>query len=311
MSRPSSRKGSAKKGKGKEKKKTPKQIIKELTEQNEQLTIQLDTQSKECAEMKEKIDIVTKKLVQSVDKKEFGISQETNLSALTADVLLDIIDKLVVKRRIYTVSVEQRVDDVESRLTAISMDLAKMTKKTLALETGLDDIANCDSIEKVRDKIYELQLITGKALHTFEANDPIKPPNVAVLGYHEKKPSNTICRSLENAHLLNLGRPKKKLSGDTSILNMHKELRLYVMSELSLEKPSGCDWRRLAERVGIENETIEYWKSLNLEYPMGKVLTEWEKCPGSSVRMLHRHLVSPQMRCTLIAKRLADYYDVV
>ena len=66
----------------------------------------------------------------------------------------------------------------------------------------------------------------------------------------------------------------------------------------------------LAERVGIPADTAEYWRSLRLECPMGRVMAEWGESDSATVRMLHRHLVSPQMRCTLLAKRISDFYEV-
>ena len=66
----------------------------------------------------------------------------------------------------------------------------------------------------------------------------------------------------------------------------------------------------LAERVGIKNDMIEEWRSLRLECPTGRVLAEWGDSEAATVRMLHRHLSSPQMRCTLLARRIADFYQV-
>ena len=66
----------------------------------------------------------------------------------------------------------------------------------------------------------------------------------------------------------------------------------------------------LAERVGIDPEDIAYWYSLKLECPMGRVLGAWGESDSASVRMLHRHLMSPQMRCTLLGRRIADFYAV-
>lgn len=66
----------------------------------------------------------------------------------------------------------------------------------------------------------------------------------------------------------------------------------------------------LAERVGIPEELIKSWKQQHLSCPMGKVLTYWGQSDGATVRMLHRHLMSPQMRQALLAKRLSDFYDV-
>ncbi len=72
----------------------------------------------------------------------------------------------------------------------------------------------------------------------------------------------------------------------------------------------GADWRMFAERVGIDPGTIEYWRSLRLECSMGRVFAEWGESPSATVRLLHRHLMSPQIRNTLLGKRISDFYEV-
>lgn len=66
----------------------------------------------------------------------------------------------------------------------------------------------------------------------------------------------------------------------------------------------------MASRFGIDADVIAGWEDLKLSLPMGKVLTTWAEGPGATVRLLHRHLMSPQMRYTFLAKRISDYYDV-
>ena len=97
MSRPSSRRGKAGKKKGA---KTPKKQIAELTEQNAQLTEQLDSTRLLYQQLQSKMDIVTDKLVNSINKRDFCISDKTDLTQLTADVLTEMIEKLVVKKKI-------------------------------------------------------------------------------------------------------------------------------------------------------------------------------------------------------------------
>lgn len=310
MSRPSSRKGSAKK---KEKKKTPKQIIKELTEQNEQLTTEVESLRQQFNDLQDKLGAVTKKLILNTSNKaELGIFEETDINHISTDVLLEMIERLAVKRKIYDVSVEQRVDDVENRLTNLTMDSAKMMKKILAYESGLESITACSNMEQMKDTIYKLQLIAGQSVHSFEANDPSKKPDFVLSDHHDPRPSSPVRKSLEAAHLLNLvsAPPLKKYPGDTHIKKMHGELRVYIQNELSMEKASGADWRRIAERIGISGEEVEGWRSENLKCPMGRVLDTWAGEPSATVRLLHRHLMSPQMRCTLLGKRVATFYDV-
>ena len=72
----------------------------------------------------------------------------------------------------------------------------------------------------------------------------------------------------------------------------------------------GADWRMLAERIGIDENRIESWKSQRLDYPMGLVFDSWQHKDDATMRMLHRHLMSPQLRCTVLGKRVADFYEV-
>lgn len=309
MSRPGSRKGKGKK----EAAKSPKKVIAELTEENTQLKEQLEQLTQQNAFMTGKMIAVTNQIVNSVNKRDFFITDQTDLSQLTTDVLLEMINKLVVKKRIQEGSVEARTEELETRVTEMSLDIAKLTKKTFAYETGLDDIINSPNLDSVRDKVYQLQFIAGKEYHSFSVptEEQIPPPHKQlVVNGIDENPNSTSRRMLDNAQILNLIPPSKKFPGETHIRHMHRELRLYLMKELSMQKASGADWRMLAERVGIEADTISEWQSHKLACPMGRVFGEWGESECATVRMLHRHLISPQMRCTLLAKRISDFYDV-
>ena len=72
----------------------------------------------------------------------------------------------------------------------------------------------------------------------------------------------------------------------------------------------GADWRMLGERVGIPLETIQQWRRWKVENPAEYVLQSWGQSAGATVRMLHRHLISPQMSCIILAKRISDFYLV-
>ena len=158
MSRPGSRKG--KKGSAKL---TPKQQIAKLTEQNEALTLNLDLLRTQAEELTIKVEAMSKLLVDSIkDKKEFGITSQTDIMQISTETLVAMISKLVVKKQLQEMSVEARVEELETRVTQMSMDIAKMTKKTMAYENGLEDLAKFNDIEDVKDKVYQLQLIAGE-----------------------------------------------------------------------------------------------------------------------------------------------------
>ena len=87
--------------------------------------------------------------------------------------------------------------------------------------------------------------------------------------------------------------------------------RLYKCYIMDIIIFAGADWRMLASRVNIDQDTISYWSSLRLDCPMGRVFSEWSTDNSATIHILHRHLMSPQMRCTIVAKRIADFYDVL
>ncbi len=159
MSRPGSRRAKS----PKVKKLTPKQQITQLTEQNEQLTVELNNLKTANEEMTLKVEAMTRKILDGTEnKKEFGITDQTELMKIGVDILLQMIEKLVVKKQIYNLSVEARAEELEKRVTQMSIDLSKVTKKMFAYEQGLADIQKCGDIEEARDKVYQLQLIAGE-----------------------------------------------------------------------------------------------------------------------------------------------------
>lgn len=294
----------------KPKKLTPKQQIELLTTQNEDLTKQLEQLRVDHDNMTIKVLGVTKKVLEGVNKKDFGINDNTEILSISPETLMDMVGKLIVKKRIYDMSVEARADELELRVTQMNGDLARMMKKTLAYEQGLSDIGTCLHIEDVRDRIQHLQLIAGEQFHHFTSHDILENKHSSPILNGHSRPNTAAKLTLENAVKLNLVPPDVRLPGETHIMNMNRDLRLLVIKELSMQKPSGSDWRMVAERVGIAAETVSYWAGLRLECPMGRVLSEWGDSQQATVRQLHRHLMSPQMRQTILAKKIADFYEV-
>ena len=62
-------------------------------------------------------------------------------------------------------SVEARTEELELRVTEMSMDIARNTKKCLAYESGFQHLLNCSSIDEVKDRVYQLQLIAGTLIY--------------------------------------------------------------------------------------------------------------------------------------------------
>ena len=162
MSRPSSRKGS-KKGSAK----SPKKQIQELTELNQQLTDEIAALQIANNDLKENIVLVSEKLAAGIDKKDFDIKQYENYLDIPQAVLTEMIDNLIIKKKIHETSVESRVEELETRVTEMSMENAKLRKKTIAYEMGFQNLLQSHNMEDLKDKIYQLQLIAGKTVKLF------------------------------------------------------------------------------------------------------------------------------------------------
>ena len=160
MSRPQSSKGSKKGKRGSAK--TPKKQIAELTEQNTLLTEELNALQNENDMLKVKIETIISRMLEVLPRKQFGIKDDTKYTEIPLDTLSAMMGKLIVKKKLQEVSVEARVEELETRVTQMSMDIAKMTKKTVAYENGLHDLLKTKDIDDVYDRVYQLQLIAGR-----------------------------------------------------------------------------------------------------------------------------------------------------
>ena len=72
----------------------------------------------------------------------------------------------------------------------------------------------------------------------------------------------------------------------------------------------GGDWRHFGHLIGISTETIQFWRRLQLRAPMDQVLSFWKAHHTSDVRLLHRLLMSPQVRAMNLAKLVSEFYHV-
>jgi len=209
------------------------------------------------------------------------------------------------------VSVEKMAAQLEVRVTQLSMDLARMTHKCLCYEQNLEHMLHCENLDHVKDKVYSLKILAGQAFHCCEANDPKRTPEeVFQIDGITNREGEDVRRVIYDVNALDLIPPACRMPGDTLIQCMYPDLLLYVMKELSVEKASGADWRMLGLRAGVHQTLIDDWYAMALCNPAGRVLEAWSKLCPATVRLLHRHLMSPPMRCTVICRRISDFYDV-
>ncbi|ESO92040.1 hypothetical protein LOTGIDRAFT_233305 [Lottia gigantea] len=300
----------------------------ELTKENQRLKVTIDYMQDENTKLKEKLEKIADRLINNVDKSEYNFKVYKSLSDISVEeftaMISDITSKKEKKGEHY---LESRIEEVETRLTQMSGEFAKLIQLKMRLENGLEDIENCYCIETTRQK--------ARSLKTHSANTQIfiQPPkyedqNKTKLTLLEEILSEETVTEDENPLVISpstnrlpqsvtmnlepILMPRKfvKLPADTHVKDILPELKQLIIQTLSLQKGNGSDWRMFAERIGLSETLINQWKLMKLNQPMRNVLNVWSNSPGATVRLLHRHLVSPQLKSVMLAKRVTEYYNV-
>lgn len=297
------------------------QILKENTD----LQAEIQSLTLQNSELTERLRVITNGIVEQSKLKGYTFSktdQSTDVTKLPMEKITQLVDFLVHgKDPRNRAAIETRVEELETRITHLNMELSKMLELRINLEHGLDDIQNCDNLfyaqNRARFLLYEAR---GSKLFTFLEKDQFVVQDEDICNNHNTSttvttsqvpPSFTQTESIiKNLKTLDLTPPKVKFPGETHIKKMDKSLEQYLINELSLCKGNGADWRMFAERIGVTSETIDQWRRWKLELPMKFVLETWAQSPAATMRMFHRHLVSPQLKNTLLAKRISDFYKV-
>ncbi|KAL4237322.1 hypothetical protein ACF0H5_002040 [Mactra antiquata] len=314
-------------GKDKNKEKDKGPTREELTEANAELCREVEELNEENQKLKFTVSAVIDKLIENAKIK--GVKppkqvENPDVTSIPLDSLINFTEKVTAESR-KSDTMEYRVEELETRITHLNMELAKLLRTRVHVENGLDYLLNdCDSLDEMKSKAQDLiRDMKGNGLFTFLESLPLEgvhedtslalssplPENQSTPRIVQSKPRTNVTVVLKNEPL-NLTPPKKKYDASTSIKDMDKDLRQYIIQQLSLPKGNGADWRMMGERIGIPPETINQWKRNKVNQPMAYVFQYWISSPGATVRLLHRHLVSPQMRCTLLAKRISDFYCV-
>ncbi|XP_059162385.1 uncharacterized protein LOC131945793 [Physella acuta] len=241
-------------------------------------------------------------------------------------------------------SYEVRLEELETRVTQLNGELAKLLKLKLKVENGLKDMELMYKVEDLRvqakrlwydccsthifavpkhnEPVYTNGYMTptpagseyssrapsadGERLIEFVHENTIPPDHLIVL----KPRARSISLTPKDSENEDLQPPERKMPGETHIFDMHDGLRSVIIRSLSKRKGNGNDWRLIADRVGIPVDLKEQWLRMRAPNAMALVMKVWGDSLGATVRMLHRHLSSPQMKSVMLAKMISDFYDV-
>ncbi|KAK6181549.1 hypothetical protein SNE40_009380 [Patella caerulea] len=303
----------------------------EVVKDNSHLKKTIDILKAENLTMKHKLDRVIERLVSYVDEDDYDFSSCVSYLDISLEDMLAMISDITSTKDSNRQEhyLETRIEEVETRITQISTEFAKLVQLKLRMENGLNEIKGCQRIDEIKQIAASLSYDSARTQIFIQpiAEKPKKPKNKMKLLSDEvqgeniqiqiptsdSRPTsaNGIPMSVAcNLEVVEIPDADVKLPGDTHIKDMIPELKQLIIQELSLYKGNGADWRMFAERVGIPNQLIDQWKIMKISQPMKNVLFVWSDSPGATVRLLHRHLVSPQLKCILLAKRITNYYTV-
>ncbi|GFN97747.1 hypothetical protein PoB_002425300 [Plakobranchus ocellatus] len=246
-------------------------------------------------------------------------------------------------------SYEVRLEELETRITQLNEELAKLLRLKLKVESGLHEMERMSSLEdlkvqgkrlwydccstrifitpfeqQTRDGISGISNLSSRPTSAVTSisqqtvgmpgleNETVAEPAIPPLYLNVLNPrARSISLTPRESENVDLSEPpEKKLPGETHIFDMHVGLRTLIIRQLSRRKGNANDWRLIASRVGIPNTLVEQWQRMRAPHAMALVMKVWGDSVGATVRMLHRHLVSPQMRAVVLAKRIGDFYDV-
>ncbi|PAA65838.1 hypothetical protein BOX15_Mlig032391g1 [Macrostomum lignano] len=225
-------------------------------------------------------------------------------------------------------SAESRLVDLETRVTQLGGEFSRCAGRCLLFEGVLEELLRSRlGPDQVHEVISDAFLATGKsvrdALDRKDGKDPRQLTSMsenavqavtenqdpsALLDDFERKISlSPLAAFPDRSNVLTLKPPAQRLPGCTPISQMNRDLRQWICLDLNMERRAGNDWRMLADRLGFA-DSVPAWSGL--ASPMAKLLTEWSRSESATVRLLHRHLASPELRAPLLAKRLQQFYRV-
>lgn len=142
-----------------------KEKLEELTNQNEKLQKTIQTYKEENGQLRDKVEYLSKKIVEYGQSKGYKSMSEVENSKMPLNVSVENLNQILDfitngDKRKKKGPVELRVEELETRITHLNMELAKMVQLRLSLENGLEDIEFCETLvdakTKARFLLYEL-----------------------------------------------------------------------------------------------------------------------------------------------------------
>ena len=131
----------------------------ELMHANTELSREVENLTTENQLLKSTIGAVIDKLIENAKIKGVKVSRDVenpNVSEVSADSLVSLTEKLTAEKR-KSDTMEFRVEELETRITHLNTELAKLLRTRVNVENGLDELlTNCQTFEESKRKATDI-----------------------------------------------------------------------------------------------------------------------------------------------------------
>ena len=132
----------------------------ELKKVNAELYREIEVLTAENQVLKATVSAVIDKLIENAKIKGVDIAKEIynpNVSEIPTESIVDLTEKTTAEQpRSHTM--EGRVEELETRITHLNMELAKLLRTRINIENGLDELIEKDDLSAAKVKAKELKM---------------------------------------------------------------------------------------------------------------------------------------------------------
>ncbi|XP_067944568.1 uncharacterized protein [Watersipora subatra] len=319
--------------------------IDDLTNQIDSVKKSISYQEEEEHRLRRKLRIILPEILAHRDREKFPLEPVNDVVDVNEDCVRLMVQAMIDDlhgRQSDKSLIELRIEELEQRVTEQNTNYQSITRKNLRCMEGVKEALECSSPHEVKFLLRRLKqdllvedpidrpssapaprqhVVASQLAHSQLAHSQLAHSQLAhsQLAHSQLPPADEelpfadanieFLKSMENRQMTT-PRPIRKHSGDTHVKHLLPDLREVICKELSLESCQRGDWRHFAHLIGISTETIQFWRRLDMHNPMEQVINFWKDQSSANVRLLHRILMSQQLKAVHLAKLVSEFYYI-